>query len=140
MSKFQDDLQEWLAYELMVIDKIKSLGNNLWTKNSDIKWVDVIIWWHSAEIKRDNKSKETWNYYFETECWGKPSWIYKYEWVKIWVHWTDEKFSILLYDDLISLIEKKWWWVSWWDWWVSRWKILSVKDVEKIAILNINLQ
>ena len=138
MTKFQDDLADGLEYEQKVIDKIISLGENWWKKNSEIRGVDIIIWWHTAEIKRDEKSKETGNYYFETECWGKPSGVYKYEWVKLWVHWTLDKFSILLYEDLLRLLDEKWWWVSWWDWWASRWKILPVKTVEQAAIININ--
>lgn len=137
-EKFNQDLADGLEYETIVIEKIKSLGNNEWAKNSEIKGVDVLIWGHSAEIKRDNKSKTTWNYYFETECWGKPSWIYKYENVKLWVHGTDQKFSILLYEDLIKLIEKAYS-VSWGDGWASRGKIIPVKKIEEIAIININL-
>ena len=138
MTKFQDDLVDGLEYEKLIIDRLVSLWNNKWEKNTEIRGVDILVWWHTAEIKRDNKSKETGNYYFETECYWKPSWIYKYENVKLWCHGTDEKFSILLYEDLIKALENAWW-VSWWDWWMSRGKILPVKKVEEMAIININL-
>jgi len=137
-EKFKTDLADGIEYERIVIDKLNSLWNNLFKKNDDNKWVDVLFWNYTMEIKRDNKSKETGNYYFETSCWSKPSWIYKYEWVKLWVHWTDEYFSVILYDDLVKALEKAYS-VWWWDWWASRWKILPVKKVEQIALLNINL-
>lgn len=138
-SKFKIDLATWLEYEKLVLEKLKSLWWDV-EKNEDEKWVDLLLSsWEWIEVKRDNKSMETGNFYFETECYKKPSWIYKYDNVKFWIHWTEEKFHILDMEHIKGLIEQKGWWVSWWDWWLSRWKILPTSSVAKAAIISYDL-
>ena len=139
-KKFKEDLADWLAYELIVLDRLKQLWWEV-EKNNDDRWVDLLMpSWDWIEVKRDNKSMETGNYYFETECYKKPSWIYKYDNVKFWIHGTEDKFHILDMEHIKGLIEQKGWWVSGGDWWMSRGKILSTKAVENAAILTINLK
>ena len=131
-QKFKEDLKDWMEYELKVLDKLKENWLNL-SKNIDERWVDL-VWVFNIEVKRDNKSLITWNYFFETECRWKPSGIFKYSDIKYWVHWTEEKFHIIDIDILRDFVINKWWKVRWWDNNASGGYILNIKAIEDIAI------
>ena len=137
-KKFEKDLADWIEYENKVINFLNK--NNIpCFKNDDEKWVDLLLKNSNItiEIKRDNKSKQTGNMYFETECWWKPSGIYKYDGVNFWVQWVDEYFYVFDIEILKTYLEEKWWKVWWWDWWWSRWYIITEKKAEELAIIKI---
>lgn len=134
-QKFKDDLKDWMEYEIKVLEKLKTLWFNL-KKNIDEKWVDL-VWVFDIEIKRDNKSIQTWNYFFETECRWKPSGLFKYANITYWIQWTDDKFHILDIDILKDLVLSKGWKVRGWDNNASWWYILSTKVIEQNAITTL---
>ena len=105
MWNFKRDLELGLKEELKVMN---ALINNWWKleKNSDKKWVDL-IWDYNVEVKYDIMSKRTGNYYIETSCWWKPSWVYKYKDLDYWCQsdWWDA--FIISKDNLIQLIKDK---------------------------------
>ena len=137
-NKLEKDLQDWLEYENKVINLLTSYNIPV-IKNSEIKWVDLLLNNSNItiEIKRDNKSKDTGNMYFETECWWKPSGIYKYEWVTFWIQGVDEYFYVFDLTTLKIYLEEKWWKVWWWDGWWSRWYIIPEKKADNLAIMKI---
>lgn len=133
MSKFEESLKEWLEYE----NKILKYLNDKWLpfiKNKDDRWIDILLNNISIEIKRDNKSKVTWNFYFETECWWKPSWLFKYSDVTYWIHGVDEYFYLFDIDILKDVVLNKWWQTRWWDYSASRWYIIKEKIIAEYAM------
>lgn len=136
-EKFNRDLEEWMLYENKVIEKLNSLGYSV-NKNEDEKWVDIIWYdldWKPVriEVKRDNKSKDTGNYFFETSCRSKPSGLFKYDDVTDWIQWIDEYFCIYEKKLLDELVLSKWYKLRGWDNKASWWYILPTKKVEWIA-------
>ena len=153
MVSFKSDLEKGEAIEEVVIDKLK----DEWIvciKNPDVKGADLLIIEDSIEVKFDEMSNKTWNYFFEVECNWKPSWVYRKEEVpvKYWAHsdWnTTHLISMKFLTRWISnrmdecsanksntsrgarIIE------SWGDWWRVRWLLVPKAEIENISYKTI---
>ena len=130
---FEESLKIGEEYERRIIEWLNK-NNILATKNEDKKWVDILYWDIKIEVKRDEKSKITGNFYFETECWWKPSGLFKYSDVKWWIHGNEEYFYIFDIDILKDIAITKWWQTRWWDYSASRWYIIKEKVIAEYAM------
>lgn len=71
-----------------------------WRKNDDRKGVDLVhpLFIGGCEVKADMRANETGNVFFETECSGKPSGLYKYEDMVFWAQWVAHTNELMLLD------------------------------------------
>lgn len=135
MNKFINDLASWKEWEERVLNILRENWYKV-SKNDNERWVDLLLtFW--IEVKTDLASIKTWNFYIETMCNWKTSWIFKEEEYPV-AYWaiTDKiKVYLLDIDDLIEEIKTKKHRVitNWWDWWRSQWVLIPVKCIEKLA-------
>lgn len=148
---FKEDLEKWEKEEERVLKVLNEEFNYDLIKNPDWKWVDLIpnSW---IEVKMDEYSLYSWNYYIEVECNWKPSWIYKDEVpaVKEWIQSNWEYFLKIEMEKLrsyvwenIELCKKnksntsRWhrYVSNWWDWGRSKGLLVPVEKLKEIADL-----
>lgn len=150
MWNFAEDLIKGKEMEVIAMNILIDNWFNL-IQNPKEKEMDLIIhckkW---IEIKLDEYAKYSWNFYIEFECNWNPSWLFREEDLKLeyWGHSDWINLYLLNGDKLknwtLDLIERcrnnktnthKWFRVveSWWNWWRTKWLLVPVEELAKIA-------
>lgn len=140
---FINDLKEWEAYELLILNEIKS---KLWItleKNIEKKAIDLIGPLLEIEIKYDKGSHKSGNYFLEFMCNGNPSGISKHKDGAKPVFfgiWNNNEFLIFLNSYLLNLF------LGWYeqgtyrvienggDWWRVKWMLVPCNDLRELAL------
>lgn len=119
---FVSDLAKGQEYEQKVLEIIqREYPQENWTKNTQTKWVDIVSEWDKTiEVKSDFQASQTWNFFIEVECNGKPSWIFAYTSITVLAYVIIDVvylFNIERLKEFITLhpLRK----VKWWDGWRS---------------------
>lgn len=140
---FIGDLEEWWLYESRILDFLaKSYPTMKLAKNASILDIDLISQYGAnVEVKFDRQMGRTWNIFIEFECNNKPSWIFKYNPLPIFIYWNNDYFFLFEGTKLQKLISEliiSWEYriVSWGDWWRSRWILIPIWDLlsKQIAV------
>lgn len=148
MWNFKEDLEKWRVMEDRVMDALKDDFNII--KNPNERWMDLLIISEWIEVKLDEYSKYSGNFFLEFECNGKPSWIYKEEDVHLryWAHSDWERVYVInwvflkdwvaqkIYDcQCNKSLTSKWCRLieAWWNGWRSKWLLVPTKDFEALA-------
>lgn len=151
---FKSDLEKGEELEKVVIDKLAEDFHLI--KNPDVKWVDLLIITDWIEVKFDDMSNKTWNYFLEIECNGKRSGVYKNEKiaVKYWAHSDGTKLLLISMKFLIRWVHKRmeecysnksktsrWARIieSWGDGWRVKGLLVPKEELENIAYKIINI-
>ncbi len=156
MWNFKEDLEKGNAMEEKVLQVLSSDFNII--RNPNNKWMDLLIIEKWIEVKLDEYSKYSWNFFLEFECNWKPSWIYKEEDVELryWAHSDGEKVYIIdgifLKDWVAEKIlecqankslTSKWCRLieAWWNGGRSKWLLVPIKELDSLAekVYNINI-
>lgn len=135
--------------ELLVAEKLTALFWQTVTKNTDSRWVDLIVedWGLLIEVKYDRMVWDTGNYVFEFMCNEKESGIEKQynseEWWKTRPHFFvqahAEWFEIYHTYKLLEYVkEHKTKIVKGWDWWRSSMYLIEAEKVRPLAIKTFN--
>lgn len=152
---FRDDLERWKEVEWMVLHSLL----DKWLKvipNPNEKWIDllIILWW--IEVKLDNYSLHSGNFYIEFECNWKQSWIFKEEQFPLtcWAQCTSEMCYLVDWVKLRNFIEQeiincranktltsKWIRLveNWWNWWRTKGLLIPVERFNELCFTTINI-
>jgi len=149
MWNFQEDLKKWKEYE----EKAMNLLNDNWfnlISNPEKKGMDLLMLENGIEIKVDEKSKFTWNFYIEFECNWKPSGIFREETINLkwWWHSDWERLFLLSGDQLKKWVTEKidncranksltskWTRVVefWWNWGRTKGLLIPIQQFEELS-------
>jgi len=133
MSKFNEDLKEWLQYERFIMNVSNKYFWLSFKKNPDDMWVDLIWPWYDLEVKKDKQFRKTWNFYIEYSYKGERSWILKYpaEYFAIWDidnFWVFNRIELWNWSTVFG---RK---TIWWDNDLTKWFLIEWRDVIPLAI------
>jgi hypothetical protein len=149
MWNFKDDLIKWKNAEIRLMNRL----NEMWwyiIQNPNERELDLILCDKWIEVKLDDKSLYTWNFYIEFEYNWKPSWIFREEKIHLafWRQCTTEKCYIVPWSKLkeyvavmidecranksltscwIRLVE------NWWNWGRTKWLLIPIKEFEYMS-------
>jgi hypothetical protein len=150
---FKECLEKWENMERLVCDIL----NKNWISvilNPSKEWMDLILLENWIEVKVDEYSKKSWNFYIEVECNNKASWIFKDEALnlKYWCHSDWDVVYVIDWPTLKSFVTDKinlcksnktlrhreFRFVSeWWDWWRSKWLLIPVSIIREISLYQL---
>lgn len=133
---FLNDLEEGRLYEIRILNFLtKSYPIMRLVKNPSSLGVDLVSeYWTNVEVKFDRRMDTTWNIFIEYECNGKPSGIFKYDYIHFFAYWNNNRFYLFnwnkLKKDISRLIKtNEYRLVTWWDGWRVKWILIPEKDL-----------
>jgi hypothetical protein len=155
MGIFAEDLKKGKEAEIRLLNKL----NKIWMyviQNPNEKELDLCLVTEWIEVKLDDKSTYTWNFYIEFECNWKPSWIFRDEKIRLayWAQCTSTICYLIewhkLKEYVLEYIEKcrnnktlTYKWIrlveQWGNWGRTKWLLIPIDKFKELSNLEINL-